>query len=61
MFNLCVMSHIKLLCVYYTILVLYPYQLLLFKISVVFPKFVFKLSSTEKSVNLEESKLNLNN
>ena len=42
MFDLCVMSHIELLCICVTILLLFPYQLLLYKIEVVLPKFALK-------------------
>ena len=42
MFGFCVMSHAELLCICVTILLLFPYQLLLSKLEVVLPKFALK-------------------
>ena len=42
MFDFCVTSYTELLCICVTILLLFPYQLLLSKLEVVLPKFALK-------------------
>ena len=42
MFDLCVMSHIELLCICITILLLFSYKLLLLKINIALHKFALQ-------------------